>query len=163
MYPIFGLLILALLIPFLPRGAALLLPHGEPSRAATGISAALLVATGVLVPRSFIYNGGDNAYLLIAMVGMGLIIAAVPFGAATVPPSGTVRTVVVKIGLGFALLLATLGLITLGWSPFAFTAEDVRDEVARAHLYAMLVAVPASLGALLACRLLPESSIGTRV
>lgn len=152
-----GAFLLALIAPFTTQGRVLLMPNGEPHRLATGASALLLATLGMILPKHFVYNSGDNAYLIIAMVGIGMIVTAVPLAAATVLPNGWLRIGVGRLGVGLVLAVSAVGLLTLAWTPFMFAANDVRAEVARAHLYTMLFVVPSSSAAVLACRFLPDA------
>jgi hypothetical protein len=57
---------------------------------------------------------------------------------------------------GVTLCIAFVSAAVLLWTPFGYSAENVRNEVARAHLYTTLASLPAAAGVILACRVLPE-------
>jgi hypothetical protein len=70
------------------------------------------------------------------------------------------RELVAQLGLGLTPCLAVLGLIALLWSAVMFPTDDVRNDVAEAHLYAGLCLTGATGSVLVACRFLARPEAG---
>ena len=77
-----------------------------PSRTATGASALVLGGLAALFLEVLVANDSDNAYIGLVIIGLLLILAALPFALATLLPHGGFRRVVAGIGL---VLLWVLG------------------------------------------------------
>lgn len=154
-YIVVLVIVAGLAAAFSERGRSVLVPRGVPHRLVTAASACLLAILGVLLPRQFVYNSGDNAYLIIAMMGMWLVGNALPFAVATVLPEGAVRRITVQVGVALILVLGLLSVVLLAGLVAAFPGDDVRPEVARAHLFTALFALVAAATVLIGCRQIP--------
>ncbi len=83
------------------------------SRALARGSALALVFLAIVLRTVLVRNPSDNAYLWIAVVGMALLLPAVPFALAGLLPRGPATSWLMRAGIVLLWLLAVPGLVLL--------------------------------------------------
>ena len=118
-------------------------------RGLAGLSAAVLIALGLLFVRLLVANPSDNAYLALWLAALLLWSAAPPFALAVVLPGGGVRRVVVKVGLTALGVAGAASAVLLGWSLLVIPPQDYAYDarVLRHHVLG-LAALLLGLGGL---------------
>ncbi len=81
----------------------------QPSRALLAGTAAALAVLGSLFVTVLVADSNDNAYLYLAVVGGGLVLAALPFAIAALLPTGSVRRLVIRAAQVFLAFVGALG------------------------------------------------------
>ncbi len=87
--------------------------RSHASRALARGSAAILVVLAIVLRTVLVRNQSDNAYLWIAIVGMALLVPAVPFALAAMLPRGAAMIWLMRVGIVLLWLLAVPGLVLL--------------------------------------------------
>jgi hypothetical protein len=125
-YPLLG----AALAPFAGAGVGLalllLLRFGtvstgsRRSRLAALACAALTAGVGQFMQRALVFNWSDNAYLLVALLGLALMVPAALFLAAALIPVRIVQLGATWAGVGLVYIIGVLGILP---APFLLVAS----------------------------------------
>ena len=106
------------------------------SRVVTGMSALALAGLGAFFVRELVANDSDNAYAGLAIIGVLLLVAALPFALASLLPRGALRRGVVTGSLVLLGIVGLLGLLILIPSVAMIPFQDYGADapVLRNHL-----------------------------
>jgi hypothetical protein len=108
-------------------------------RLRTGSSAAVLAFVGLMFLTVLVADPGDDAYLVLLMLGGALIVSAIPYAAAALLPDGRPRRASLIGALVLSLLVGTVGTAILVCSLLAIGLGDYRYDpfVLRNHVIAL--------------------------
>lgn len=110
------------------------------------LSALILAGLGLLFLNVLVVNGNDNAYLWVALIGNGLLLASVPFAFAAALPPGPVQRMVTRSGVVLVWLLGIFGTVLLGLGLVIVVMQRPwQAQVFVSHLAGLVLLVPSVL------------------